>query len=86
MFKIGDRVKALPSITQQDGCDSQFLINKIGIIQFESQDDRGVNWYAVSFDFDDDRLHGCTGFTPHSDGWWCDGDYLSLVPESDVWQ
>lgn len=82
MFKIGDRVKVLPSITQQDGCDSQFLINKIGIIQFESQDDRGVNWYAVSFDFDDDRLHGCAGFAPHSDGWWCDGDYLSLVPES----
>lgn len=50
MFKIGDRVKVLPSITQQDGCDSQFLINKIGIIQFENQDDRGVNWYAVSFD------------------------------------
>ena len=50
MFKIGDRVKALPSITQQDGCDSQFLINKIGIIQRKNEKRQGRNiWINAEY-------------------------------------
>ena len=84
LFKVGDRVKILPTILSDYSAFP--YAGMVGRVCFV--DDNGVN-IGVEFSVPCDYLHDCNGTAKSHSGWWCLRRYLEFIPDDnlpDIWE
>ena len=88
MYKVGDKVKILPTILSD--YSSFPYVGKVGTVCDMYRDGSQI---AVEFSTPHPYLHDCEGKASEDSGWWCLTDYLEFVSEyetpesklSDIW-
>lgn len=83
LFKVGDKVKILPTILA-DYPDFPY----VGIVGrvCDMADDSGS--VGVEFSTPCNYLHDCGGVAKQHSGWWCRRSYLEFIPDNlpDIWE
>lgn len=83
LFKIGDKVKILPTILSS--YDDFPYVGKIGRVCDILEDIREI---GVEFSCPNEYFHTCGGRVRNGTGWWCCLHELELVSEDkllDIW-
>lgn len=88
LFKVGDKVKILPTILSYYPNFSYVgVVGRVCTVV-----DSGVN-IGVEFSTPCDYLHNCYGAAESHSGWWCLRRYLEFIPDDnlddnlpDIWE
>ena len=84
LFKVGDRVKILPTILS-DYPDFPY----VGVVGRVCAIDNNNNSIAVEFSTPCNYLHDCGGVAKQHSGWYCRRKYLKVIPDDnlpDIWE
>ena len=84
LFKVGDRVKILPTILS-DYPDFPY----VGVVGRVCAILEGTGAIGVEFSCPNEYLHDCRGRVRNGTGWWCYLHELELVSEDellDIWE
>ena len=84
LFKLGDKVKILPTILS-DYPNFPY----VGVVGRVCAADNNNNSIAVEFSHPHNYLHDCNGVTKQYSGWWCYRRHLEFIPDDnlpDIWE
>lgn len=84
LFKVGDKVKILPTILAEYP-DFPY----VGIIGRVCAIDNNNDSIAVEFSHPHSYLHNCNGKSGHHAGWYCHRKELEFIPDDnlpDIWE
>lgn len=84
LFKVGDKVKILPTILS-DYPNFPY----VGVVGRVCAADNNNNSIAVEFSHPHNYLHDCNGVTKQHSGWWCYRRHLEFIPDDnllDIWE
>lgn len=82
LFKVGDRVKILPTIlSAYPNFPYVGVVGRVCVVS-------GIN-IGVKFSTPCGYLHNCDGSIESHSGWWCLRSYLEFIPDDnlpDIWE
>lgn len=84
LFKVGDRVKILPTILS-DYPDFPY-VGVVGRVCDMADDSDSI---GVEFSTPCNYLHDCGGVAKQHSGWWCYRSQLEFIPDDnlpDIWE
>ena len=84
LFKVGDKVKILPTILS-DYPDFPY----VGVVGRVCAADNNNNSIAVEFSHPHNYLHACDGAVKQHSGWYCCRKELEFIPDDnfpDIWE
>lgn len=84
LFKVGDKVKILPTILS-----SYPDFPYVGVVGRVCAIDNDSNSIAVEFSTPHNYLHDCNGATKQLSGWWCYRRHVEFIPDDnlpDIWE
>lgn len=84
LFKVGDKVKILPTILS-DYPDFPY----VGVVGRVCAADNNNNSIAVEFSHPHNYLHACDGAAKQHSGWYCCRKELEFIPDDnfpDIWE
>jgi hypothetical protein len=84
LFKVGDRVKILPTIRAYYP-DFPY----VGVVGRVCAIEGYGNQIGVEFSTPHNYLHNCNGAAKQDSGWWCYRKHLKFIPDDnlpDIWE
>lgn len=84
LFKVGDKVKILPTIlADYPGFPYVGIIGRVCTVT------RNGIQIGIEFSCPRSYLHDCNGASKQDSGWWCLRSYLEFIPDDnlpDIWE